>query len=304
MQVISCCDPTDFQRPDEAYQGEVAACQAIGIPTALVSFEALVKDRNPAKAVRHVPRHDSPMPALYRGWMLTPEHYGHLYDALLQQGLYLINDPAAYRHGHYLPESFSVIERHTPRSVWLRTGADLPMDSIMELLRCFGSKPVVVKDYVKSSKHEWHEACFIPSAADRANVEKVVQRFLQIRGDDLNEGLVFREFIEFELLGRHSKSGMPLTKEFRLFFLNGRLIFWTNYWEEGDYEGMSPPLDQLLEVAGKVQSRFFTMDVAKRRDGEWMIVELGDGQVAGLPDHADVTGFYRSLLENWPGQSA
>ena len=35
-------------------------------------------------------------------------------------------------------------------------------------------------------------------------------------------GLVCREFVELEPLARHSKSGMPLTKEFRLFFLDAR----------------------------------------------------------------------------------
>ena len=33
-------------------------------------------------------------------------------------------------------------------------------------------------------------------------------------------------------------------------------------------------------------SRFFTMDVALRTNGECIIVELGDGQVSGLPDQA------------------
>jgi hypothetical protein len=37
------------------------------------------------------------------------------------------------------------------------------------------------------------------------------------------------------------------------------------------------------------------MDIAQRLNGEWMIVELSDGQVAGLPDNADVRGFYRTL---------
>ncbi len=35
--------------------------------------------------------------------------------------------------------------------------------------------------------------------------------------------------------------------------------------------------------------------VAKRVDGGWMIVELGDGQVAGLPARADVSAFYHAL---------
>ena len=37
--------------------------------------------------------------------------------------------------------------------------------------------------------------------------------------------------------------------------------------------------------------------MAQRTDGEWLIVELGDGQVAGLPDEADVAEFYRRLKE-------
>lgn len=41
------------------------------------------------------------------------------------------------------------------------------------------------------------------------------------------------------------------------------------------------------------------MDVALRDSGDWMIVELGDGQVAGLPDGADSTEFYRAIAANW-----
>jgi hypothetical protein len=45
----------------------------------------------------------------------------------------------------------------------------------------------------------------------------------------------------------------------------------------------------------RVPSRFFTMDVAQRADGSWMIVELGDAQVSGLQT-ADATKFYQALL--------
>lgn len=42
-------------------------------------------------------------------------------------------------------------------------------------------------------------------------------------------------------------------------------------------------------------SRFFTMDVVRRADtNEWMIMELGDGQVAGLDEPPEQ--FYRRLL--------
>jgi hypothetical protein len=88
---------------------------------------------------------------------------------------------------------------------------------------------------------------------------------------------------------------MPLTREFRLFFLDGELLYSLEYWEEGDYSGDRPPENLFGTVARKVQSRFFTMDVVRRADGEWMIIELGDGQVAGLPERADVAGFYEAI---------
>jgi hypothetical protein len=77
---------------------------------------------------------------------------------LMTKGVRLLNDSSAYRHGHFLPESYPIIQQFTPRSAWHRTKGDVTMGEIMELLRPFGSVPVVVKDFAKSRKHEWTEA--------------------------------------------------------------------------------------------------------------------------------------------------
>jgi hypothetical protein len=227
--------------------------------------------------------------------MLQPAQYAQLYHALVALGVRLINDPAAYLHCHFLPESYSVLQGNTPRSVWLRTGLDVPLDRVMELLAAFDARPVVVKDFVKSRKHEWAEACYIPSAADRAAVARVVRRFFELQGQDLNEGLVFREFVELEPLGQHPQSGMLLTREYRIFWLNGTCVYWTPYWEGADYGEVVPPVERFRDLAVSVRSRFFTMDIAKQRDGGWLSVELGDAQVAGLPEHADAVAFYQAL---------
>jgi hypothetical protein len=167
----------------------------------------------------------------------------------------------------------------------------------MEKLKIFGSQPVILKDFVKSEKHHWKEACFIPNSSDRDHVERIVSRFLELRGNDLEGGLVFRQFVNFKALTTHSKSGMPLTKEFRLFVLNGQIIHWFNYWEEGNYGDLVPPLEQFANLAKTAQSRFFTMDIAQAENDEWLVVELGDGQVAGLPENTSVESFYKSLSE-------
>lgn len=277
---------------------ESNAAERLGLEQALVDFEAMVYEHDARATVRRVAAHADSTTAIYRGWMLKPDQYASLYDALRARGVALINDPPAYRHCHYLPESYAMIEGRTPRSVWLKLSGDPPIDDIMAALRPFGAAPVIVKDFVKSRKHEWHEACFIPSASDRDAVERVVRKFVELQDDDLNEGLVFREFVDFEPLAVHSKSGMPLTKEFRLFVLDGRVIFSSPYWDEGDYADVKPPIDDFRDVARQIASRFFTIDVAKRRDGDWLIVELGDGQVAGLPEGADVDEFYRAIIHS------
>ncbi len=47
-----------------------------------------------------------------------------------------------------------------------------------------------------------------------------------------------------------------------------------------------------------IQSRFFTVDLAQTDSGQWLIVDLGDGQVAGLREHVDMTEFYGRLISN------
>ena len=89
---------------------------------------------------------------------------------------------------------------------------------------------------------------------------------------------------------------MPLTREHRLFFLDGALLADAPYWDAAIDETVELPIDHFTRVAARVPSRFFTMDVAQRVDGSWMIVELGDAQVAGLPERMDVDGkFYAAL---------
>lgn len=299
MRLIFCSDYWNPHAPEPTYAGEVSAAKKLGLAYSLLNFEALVEQQNAARALRRVEATSSEEMALYRGWMLKPRVYEQLYQALAEKGLRLINTPTAYQHCHYFPEAYPVLAGSTPCSTWLRTTAAVSMDEVMEMLRPFGDRPVIVKDFVKSRKHEWYDACYIPSAADRQAVERVVRRFLQLQGDDLNEGLVFREFMEFERLTTHSKSGMPLIKEFRLFVLDGQVVLSAPYWEEGEYGNeVSPPLGTFREVIQQVQSRFFTVDIAKCVDGSWIIVELGDGQVAGLPERADVEALYRALANS------
>jgi hypothetical protein len=291
--LLLCSDPLSPRQPDGAFAGEAAAARGLGVPLALVDYEALVAGHTRG-AVRRVPEGGGET-AVYRGWMLRPEAYRRLYDALVERGVRLVNDPAAYAHAHHLPGWYAALEGHTPRSVWLPVRGEIAMDEVFALLAPFGDAPVFLKDFVKSRKHEWAEACFIPSASDRAAVERVVRRFVELQDGEPEGGLVFRAFVALAPAGRHPRSGMPLAREHRIFFLDGEPIAALRYWDEVAYAGAPPDPEGLRALAARVRSRFFTMDVAELRDGGWTVIEVGDGQVSGLPDHADRLAFHREL---------
>ena len=70
-----------------------------------------------------------------------------------------------------------------------------------------------------------------------------------------------------------------------------------DYWDEGKYGDSKPALEGFIQIAQDIESNFFTMDVAKKKNGKWIVIELGDGQVAGFPDNANRNDFYDKLRE-------
>lgn len=291
MKIIFCDSVFDSKTVEPDYESEYIAAKQNGFDTEIFSFEELI-DGNINAALKFIQANESKVLGIYRGWMMTPKQYAVFYNVLLSKNIILINTPSEYKHCHYLPESYDKIANYTPKSNWT---TDLSEATIVTLSEAFGNYPIIVKDYVKSEKHHWNEACYIKNAADTENVQKVVSRFLELRGTYLNEGIVFRQFEELEFLTEHSKSSMPLTKEFRIVFANKAIVQIFKYWDEGDYDEEKPDIEFFSNIATKIDSNFFTMDVAKKKNGDWIIMELGDAQVAGLPDNANRNEYFKNL---------
>lgn len=294
MRILFCNNLLEGRKVDPDFQNEWLAARDAGFDISLISYEALIAG-NLSECLSQVKASDQEQVALYRGWMLTVQQYSTLYSSLLKLGFRLINSPEAYAHCHYLPESFSKVDVKSPKTVWLPISEPVKDEEIRSLLAHFGNTAVVVKDYVKSEKHYWKEACFIPDAGNWEQAQSVIRRFIELRGKELNVGLVLRQFEQLKFLANHSVSGMPLTIEFRLFFLYGKLIALYPYWTEGDYAGHIPDTKGFENLARDVESSFFTMDIALKDSGEWIVMELGDGQVSGLPSTTFNNSFFTAL---------
>ena len=77
--------------------------------------------------------------------------------------------------------------------------------------------------------------------------------------------------------------------------MDGRLVLQTRYWAEPEYDTGHFPAGRFAAIARAIPCRFLSMDIARRRDGRWTLIEIGDGQVTGLPDHVDLRGFFTRL---------
>lgn len=274
--IIFPSEPFSPRKPEPDFETEVQAAREAG-------FEVAFYDLEEARLGTPV----SSGPCLYRGWMMSLPAYHRFAQHLATRGLELLTSPVEYELCHHLPGWYPALESVTAESRWCP--ADTP--PAQWPLEDFGDSALIVKDYVKSEKHAWKEACYIPHPS---KAEPIVQRFLELRDSFLEGGLVFRRFLEFEHLTHHSKSGMPLSLEYRLFFWKGRLLAHRPTWE-GTYPNVELPEETFCELASRIDSPFFTMDVARGTDGRWWVVELGDGQVAGLPETLRPSDFYSRL---------
>ncbi len=291
VRLLLPSDPLNARTPDLAFEAEVDAIERVGIPIDLLDLEVLLAGAA-ARAVRRVGEGDGPL--LYRGWMMPIDRYAGLAAALGDRGVSLITSPESYAATHHLPLTYAALAGLTPRTVWVEGTDGVDFERVHEVLRQFGSAPLVVKDFVKSRKHEWLEACYMPDASDRAGVERVLGTFVERQGDDLAGGIVLREFVELRQVGTHPVSGLPLGREYRLFFVNGGLLVGGRYWDGVDYAD-DYPLGPFERLATMIPSRFFAMDIAQTAAGDWIVMEVGDGQVSSIPESIDPTDFYTRL---------
>ncbi|WP_441246017.1 ATP-grasp domain-containing protein [Kitasatospora sp. McL0602] len=280
-------DPLAPRRPDPHYVWEAQQVRELGGEYALVDHDALTAGAV-AEAVRRVPHGSGPL--WYRGWMVSASAYAALAVELGRRECALLTSPSAYADAHELPGWYSVFEGATPASAWIAGGAPDSGALAEAAARLGGRGPAVVKDYVKSRKHEWFEACFVPELGDLAALGRVVSRFVELQGDGLAGGVVLRRYEDFV----RDAAGRAL--EARVWWVDGEPVL---VGPHPDSPGSDPEPD-LSEVQPLVRAlgcRFVTTDLARRADGPgWRVVEVGDGQVSDLPRGVDVSGLLSSLI--------
>ncbi|QNS04998.1 ATP-grasp domain-containing protein [Streptomyces xanthii] len=283
--LLLCADPLRPVACDPHFAGEAAAAREAGAVVGLVDHDALLAGRA-EEAVRRVPRDLGP--AWYRGWMIPAPAYASLATVLAARGTRLLTTPPMYRTAHELPGWYAAFTGLTPPTTYAPCAPHEPpaLAALASLTAALPSGAGLVKDYVKSRKHEWDEACHLPDLADTEAVHRVVSRFVELQGDDLTGGVVLRAFEPFD----HAVG------EARVWWLDGAPLLTTPHPDTPDLRP-APPLDALRPLVAALPCRFVTTDLARRTDdGTWRLVELGDAQVSGLPSGTDPALLLAPLL--------
>jgi hypothetical protein len=164
--------------------------------------------------------------------------------------------------------------------------------------------PYVLKGATNSKKSLWLSHMFA------WNKDQMRRVYFALMNDTLiaEQGVYIRQYEKFKTYGT-AINGMPVTKEFRLFILDGKIIAKGYYWsnhpeliEQYRPDANEIPQSFLDEVMCRVSGsiRFWVLDVAQKEDGHWRIIELNDGTMAGL-SCIDADEFYKNLKEHLNG---
>jgi hypothetical protein len=278
--VIFPSSPLNERAIDEEFEAEYAALQFGEVGRALVDQDRLMRERE--ATFRRLPETGQ---VAYRGWMLDEAGYRALHEALLARDLRPVTSPEQYLAAHHLPGWVEIFKGLTPRTAFV--APDASRAEIITAAEGLHAEGFVIKDYVKSRKHEWDAACYAPVVEV---LPDVVANFVSLQGEFLVGQVAIREYV-------HLDKAQP---EYRVWWAHGEPIITTLHPDSADMaaeHGVSPAfLQQLKERVHELGAPFITTDVATLIDGEETLIEVGDGQVSGLPAGFNEAA-YQALIE-------
>ena len=157
----------------------------------------------------------------------------------------------------------------------------------------------VLKGETNSRKGSWKKDMFA------SNKKEAIEVHNRLSNDGLigNQKIYIREYIPL-VKYLDGVNGMPVTKEFRFFVAYGKILCGAYYWQTyiDDLstipDANEVPRDFLEKVISKInnQCNFYTVDVEQAMTGEWIVIELNDGQQSGLSCN-EPSILYKKLYE-------
>lgn len=207
-------------------------------------------------------------------------YYLELARDVAKIGARLINDFGQHSYIADLREWYQDLADYTPET-WFRL-EDVPKN--------YG--PYVVKGKTNSKKFQWNELMFARTWEDIGPI------FSKLSNDGLigEQDVYVRKYIPLKQYDVDF-CGLPITDEYRVFLYKGQVLskgyYWSSHIEDLKANGVHPnpnsiPLELINQVAEiiKYKAPFVAADFAQTPNGEWILIELNDGQMSGLSENS------------------
>jgi len=140
----------------------------------------------------------------------------------------------------------------------------------------------IVKGKTNSRKHNWNTHMFA------SNKKELINVISKLYDDSFiwEQGLVVREYVPLEKLDE-GINGLPISNEWRFFYYKETMLCYGFYWSNFPDIKINIDKDMIL-FANKiskivsVNANFFVLDIAKKENGDYILIEVNDGQMSGL----------------------
>lgn len=165
--------------------------------------------------------------------------------------------------------------------------------------------PFVIKGKTNSRKSDWNGCMFAKTK------EAAIRQACDLQQDSLigQQDIIYRKYIPLETY-EIGVNGLPFTNEWRIFVYKDTIISYGYYWsnaeraielnEAGPQEGFFDFANQVINRL-KHRLNFYVIDLARTADGDWILVEVNDGQMSGLSMN-DPEVLYKNLHKRIYGE--
>jgi hypothetical protein len=145
--------------------------------------------------------------------------------------------------------------------------------------------PFIVKGTTNSKKWQWNTKMFAESKVDAIKIALELQDDTYI-GD---QNIIIREYIPLKTL-EIGVNGIRFANEWRFFCFKDKILAYGYYWSCADEDVINNVkiTQNGIDFVGKLCNiikeyvNFYVVDIAQTESGEWILIELNDGQMSGL----------------------
>jgi hypothetical protein len=261
LRILYPADPVKDFLPDCVWREEFDTIQSNGYEASVITIGQQISIKPAIKAGDTV---------LYRGWMLNIDEYQILEYEIKKYGAKLFTTTESYRFCHHLPFWYPKIAHLTAETIILDENANFK-----EALANLKWPSYFIKDFVKSNSMS--PGSLVKSKDD---IQEVVLAIKKYRG-----------CIEGGVCVRHGEDYLTNSEQ-RFFVVKG--IAYSNTEKFSPKHATNPYTipEILTECVHKIgfANGFFSVDIARRTDGKFRIIEIGDGQVSD-PKNFDLKRF-------------